>query len=597
MKAVSTGKRKKFDLSSKQSKEDKKENKEHSYSSNTKAEIKSEEIKIKSSFDKETKSINNSAGTIDWGEFNVDTLIKKMVEFSKILTGRELYPYQIEPQKRIFESVLKNDGAELTLLQARQSGKSEVVACTASTLLVIMPVLARAFPDKLGVYKQGFHIGLFAPSSEQAVTTHTRIDERINNGEDILDDPDLNAAKKYQTGFISIDGGSATDKWRSYCRLQSAAKQSRIESKSYHLILIDETQEIDETKITKSIHPMGAAYNSTIVKLGTPSFYVGDFYNAIQRNILSKKRGRKRDHFEYDYKTVQKYNKRYKAFIEKEKERLGEDSDAFRMSYKLEWPLEKGMALTKHQFEELMKTPSLKWEHGGMTEIYVVGIDVGREDDSTVVTVMRLGREYEVKDDFSYITRDKVVSNIMELSNQNWEDQIDLISNFIQAYNVKAIALDATGVGSPVFERLEKMYRDKDIHVMGIKFTPQTKSDMAMLFQKELFCKRLKMPAHPSVRSTTRYKNFVNQWLTAIKKYKDQHVYFCHQDIKGAHDDYVDSFLLSLWASENMRQKPIEIHRENVLMGSDSKKRSKRYIRAMFKKKRYTGLLRASDGN
>jgi hypothetical protein len=610
MKAISTGKRKKFDLHVKTKKDEKPEaNIEKSYASKTNAKVSqvdelpkndskeetAEEIKIKSSFDKREKNINSSAGTIDWGTFDISSLVNKMAKFSEMLTGFPLYPYQVEPQKRIFESVLRNDGAEITLLQARQSGKSEVVACTAATLLVLMPVLARAFPDKLGIYKSGLHIGLFAPSSEQAATTHTRIDERLSTGEDILVDPDLNAAKKYQNGFVSIDGGDKSDRWRSYCRLQSAAKQSRIESKSYHVILIDETQEIDEVKIQKSIHPMGAAYNSTILKLGTPSFYIGDFYNAIQRNLLSRKRGRSRDHFEYDYNTVQRYNKRYKSFIEREKDRLGEDSDAFRMSYKLEWPLEKGMALTKNQFDELMRTPSLRWEHGGMTETYVAGIDVARDDDSTVVTVLKLGREYETKEDFTYITRDKVIANTLELTNQNWEQQIDLIRSFLQAYNIKAIALDATGVGSPIYERLEKLYEDQDIYVMGIKFTPQSKSDMAMLFQKELFSKRLKVPAHPSVTKTARYKKFIEQFTTAIKKYKDSYVYFCHQDIKGAHDDFVDSYLLALWASENMRQKPVETSRENVLMKPDRQNRSKRYVRAMFRKKRNTTSLCASE--
>ena len=79
---------------------------------------------------------------------------------------------------------------------------------------------------------------------------------------------------------------------------------------------------------------MGAAYNASVVKVGTSTTFVGDFYEAIQRNkheyLVNK--GVK-NHFEYDWKVVVKYNKKYAKYIEKEKKRLGENSDEFQMSY------------------------------------------------------------------------------------------------------------------------------------------------------------------------------------------------------------------------------------------------------------------------
>ena len=90
---------------------------------------------------------------------------------------------------------------------------------------------------------------------------------------------------------------------------------------------------------------MGAAYNATIVKIGTATTFKGDFYDAIQRNkaeALTRK-SHIRNHFEYDWTIAAKYNPKYAKYVEKEKKRLGEKSDEFRMSYCLEWIIERGM--------------------------------------------------------------------------------------------------------------------------------------------------------------------------------------------------------------------------------------------------------------
>ena len=80
---------------------------------------------------------------------------------------------------------------------------------------------------------------------------------------------------------------------------------------------------------------MGAAYNATICKIGTATTFKGDFYEAINRNKKEFEQGklRVRNHFEYNYKVVMKYNPRYAKYIEREKRSLGETSDEFRMSY------------------------------------------------------------------------------------------------------------------------------------------------------------------------------------------------------------------------------------------------------------------------
>ena len=58
----------------------------------------------------------------------------------------------------------------------------------------------------------------------------------------------------------------------SYCRRQTANPRAKIEGASYHIIIMDEAQDADDTVVRKSIHPMLAFYAGTIVKIGTPGY-------------------------------------------------------------------------------------------------------------------------------------------------------------------------------------------------------------------------------------------------------------------------------------------------------------------------------------
>ena len=69
----------------------------------------------------------------------VGQLVEKIMSFMKLLVGHELHAYQKPLARRIIESVIINDGEEITALASRQSGKSETVADTVATLMVILP--------------------------------------------------------------------------------------------------------------------------------------------------------------------------------------------------------------------------------------------------------------------------------------------------------------------------------------------------------------------------------------------------------------------------------------------------------------------------
>ena len=549
---------------------------QHEYGQKTSAIIrKSREVLVESSLNSKEESRQTYAPMVDWGTFDVKKIIDKMVEYSEILNGMKLYPYQIVPQRRIFESVLRNDGEELTIIFSRQSGKTECIACTCNTLLVLMPKLAALFPEQLDMYKQGIWIGVFAPSSEQAFTTHERMDLRLESEDAVqaLSDKGLGAMKKYKSGSIRVGGYIDPEKntrWSSICRVHSAAVNAKLESKTYHVAILEEAQDIETMKTLKSIHPMMASTNGTICKIGTPSNKMCEFYEAIRRNILYEARSKVRNHFQADYTVAQKYNKRYRAYVAKERDRLGEDSDAFRMAYKLEWMLEKGMALTVSMFEDYMKTPSLEFEKSGFVDEYVAGLDLGRAQDSTVLTVARLGPIIQRDSEIKSLVRIKYIVNWLELTGDDWEDQYDQIKAFLGEYGIRLLVVDSTGVGDVVYSRLTRILSHTDIDVIPFIFSEQSKNYLAIQFYEEMRGHRIQIPAHPSVRKTRRYKDFTTQWFIVEKRYRKNKMYFSKPDEKNAHDDYVDSLLLTLEAAEQVGVTGPVQHNENIFTGQKS---------------------------
>lgn len=261
----------------------------------------------------------------------VSRLVDKMLQFMEVLVGHPLHPYQVPFSRRIMESVIIGDGEEITALAARQSGKSEVIANTCSTLMVLLPRLAVIYPDLLGKFKDGFWIGLFAPTEGQAETLFGRTVSRLTSERavEIMGDPEIDDIAARTVG---VTKGIRLKKSGSTLMMMTANPRAKIESKSFHLVIVDECQEADDFVVTKSIAPMLAYYAGTMVKTGTPTTSKNNFYRSIQLNRRRQtSRGARQNHYQWDYKDVSKVNENYAKFIRKEILRIGEDSDEFQM--------------------------------------------------------------------------------------------------------------------------------------------------------------------------------------------------------------------------------------------------------------------------
>jgi hypothetical protein len=95
--------------------------------------------------------------------------------------------------RRIIEAVIIGKGDEITALASRQSGKSETVADTVATLMILLPRLAKLYPDLLGKFNDGVWVGLFAPTESQAETLFGRAVTRLTSERavDIMGDVEI----------------------------------------------------------------------------------------------------------------------------------------------------------------------------------------------------------------------------------------------------------------------------------------------------------------------------------------------------------------------------------------------------------------------
>ena len=500
------------------------------------------EDKVVSSFDGKTVS------------FDAHEITRKIIEFGKILTGLSLYKYQEEAVYAIIYSVITFSGDVKTMLFSRQSGKSEAMAFIIDTLCVLLPALGKIIPD-LEQFSTGFRVGLFAPQSDQVQTTYSRAMTRINsaNAEMVLADPDINVIMQ-STARLSLSNGS-------YLMGQVASKQSKIESKTYDLVIVEEAQDVDDFVVSKSIEPMLSSTAGTLIKVGTTGLYKNHFWYEIQHNRqLDRKNSdtRIRNHFEFDYKRIindrheqylkdgKRFHLNYEADILRKKSRWGEDSQAFKLAYALIWDLESGMLITDKEFIGIINK-KLGLQMPSINDYVVAGLDIGKSPAETVLTIARVERSGEDPFEKPY----KQILAWVALGGMDYEAQHHAILDAIVEFNISAIYADYTGVGKAVVDRL--MYACGEyVDITPYTFTAQSKSDMWYNFTTEIQTRHIIVPANPKVRATTEFMKFEEQ-MKNCQKYFNGSYMVCEKS-EGYFDDFVDSCALMCLAA-NEEQK------------------------------------------
>lgn len=466
---------------------------------------------------------------------------------------------------------------------------TETVSVTVGGLMIILPQLANMpmFADdpRLQMFKDGLWCGIFAPSQRQAQITYGRMKSRLQCKEAVavLEDPD------FRLFFSTSNGQTVALSNGSFCTAISASDGSNIEGESFKIIIMEECQDISNYKIRKSIHPMAAAYNGTLCKIGTATTFKGDFYEAIARNKKEYEEGKVkvRNHFEYNYKVVMKYNKNYAKYIEREKRSLGETSDEFRMAYNLEWIISRGMFIDIEKFEKECCDEYLERVSTDHIANHVVGIDVGggssknrNEADSTVVTVvevdwdnpvlMETTTDEETGEDIIYLAYNTYVKDWLEISPEiaeNYEEQYAIIIEYLKQFRIARAVIDATREASLA----QRIRANVNFEVIPFTFSSKSKSEIYKHLQAEINTCRIHIPRGVYTRETKEYKKFLQQMGDLQKTYSGSNLVVSHPPERGAHDDFPDSLALALWGTKDKGQ----VDNTETLLRSDVMRQNK----------------------
>jgi hypothetical protein len=408
------------------------------------------------------------------------------------------------------------------------------------------------YPELLGKFGDGIMVGMFAPVQSQVETLYGRTVSRLTSESalDVLGDPEIDDMVAKTPGVVRNirlkNSGSSI-------MMMTANPRAKIESKSFHLIIIDECQEADDFVVAKSIGPMLADNNGTMVKTGTPTTHKNNFYRAIQLNKRRQtSRNAKQNHYQWDWREVEKANPTYGKFIKREKLRIGEDSDEFQMSYCCKWLLERGMFVTSTVMDDLGDTSAEVTKAWHRSPV-VVGIDPARKMDSTVVTVVWV--DWDRPDEFGYF--DHRILNWLEIQGDDWEDQYFQIVSFLENYDVLAVGVDANGVGDAVAQRLRLLLPRSEVHSIGSSQQEQSKRWKHL---KTLLDRRLVgWPAHAKTRRLRTWKRFYQQMTDLEVKFQGPNFLAHAPEEAHAHDDYADSLAIACALTIDLTMPTVEM--------------------------------------
>lgn len=495
--------------------------------------------------------------TVDWKDIDPEKLVEILFAISKIIADDHIYPYQVTVLKRMFRSVIMNDGEIITILISRQAGKSFAVALAIVTMCVVLPKLGERF-EALNHLKKGMFVGIYAPSAHQANELYLKV-KRFAKSEQIrsvYEDPD-----------IDTDTELHGAKWLNGSRViqQSAAKSSKVESTSFHLLIVDEAQDMDGEVFEFKLTPMVAHFNGSIVMSGTVKEFPGIFYKTINTNNANDIH--KPDIFKcnifYDYIEVQQHNKKYKAHVDGVIKKWGKDSKYFRMAYGCEWIIDEQGTVTypdlvlytmqgKHRTYRYSEAP------------VIVGIDLGSVRNATVATAVAIRNKDIVYDDG--VTEKLKTCQILdwfEIEKTSYIAQRPLLLDFIKGYpNCIKVVVDNTGVGRSVFEEMQREW-NLPVEMIPFNFNPKSKHELTNLFFEWFWRGRIDIPSDEFTMKQIKFKKFVQQITTMRKRKAGQYSFLTKTD-ENSYDDYPDSFFLALYGIANYldQESSVEIDRK-----------------------------------
>ena len=446
-----------------------------------------------------------------------------------------LRSYQREVARAIFNSVFARKGLTFSVEIARQGGKNELSA----QLELLLLTLYIAEPQNLVKCAPTF--------KPQTVISMMRLKDRLN-------DAGFNGIWTAELGYIIRLGNARAI-------FLSAEESANVVGNTAHILLeIDESQDVSKEKYTKEFKPMGATTNVTTVHYGTTWDDSTLLEEVKQTNLeLERKDGVKR-HFGYDWQEVAKYNPDYLAYVDAERERLGENHPLFLTQYCL-IPIHGGGGyLSLQHRSQLQGNHSRLHAPSSLPEkrsnLYVAGIDLAGEaeeeagaylralkprQDSTVVTIGEL--DFSICDEIQKQPGIKVVEHYWWTGRKHTELYPQLVDILKNVWHCRKVVIDASGVGQPVASFLRQSLGSK---VSSFTFTARSKSELGFSLLAAINSGRLKMY---SGDGSDECQEFWFEMEKAKSQYRPSQTMNFYVDPAEGHDDFLMSLALLVEAA------------------------------------------------
>jgi len=440
-----------------------------------------------------------------------------------------LRPYQKEVATAILDSVFGRKGLTFSVEIARQGGKNELSAQIELLLLTL----------SMGESKNLIKCSpTFKP---QTVISMRRLKDRLN-------DAGFGGIWKAELGYIIRLGDSRTI-------FLSAEETANVVGNTAHLLLeIDESQDVGKEKYSKEFKPMGATTNVTTVHYGTTWDESTLLEEVKQTNLELERRDGVKRHFRYDWEEVAKYVPEYAAYVEAERQRLGEDHPLFLTQYRLQ-PLRGGGSFLSEQQREQLQGDHGRRHHRETGKTYVAGIDLAGEAeevdgyqlktatprrDATVVTIAEIDfptGESIVKEPYL-----RIVEHYRWTGKKHtllYPQLVDILKNI---WRCKRVVVDATGVGEPVASFLRKALGSR---VTPFKFTQKSKSELGFNLTAALNAGRVKVYRGDG---SEEFREFRREMEAAKSQYRASQTMNFYVDPAQGHDDFLMSLALTVEA-------------------------------------------------
>jgi len=449
----------------------------------------------------------------------------------------KLRPYQREVALAILDSVFGRKGFTFSVEMARQGGKNELSA----QLELLLLTLYMAEPQNLVKCSPTF--------KPQTVISMMRLKDRLN-------DAGFSGIWIAELGYIIRLGNARAV-------FLSADESANVVGNTAHILLeIDESQDVSKEKYTKEFKPMGATTNITTVHYGTTWDDSTLLEEVKQSNLELQRRDGVKRHFRYDWQEVAKYNPDYLAYVEAERERLGENHPLFLTQYCL-LPIHGGGGYLSPQQRAQLQGEHIRRRQPDRSKVYVAGIDLAGEaeveegailralkprQDSTVVTIGEL--DFSIGDDAQKQSKVKVVEHYWWTGRKHAELYPQLIDILKNVWHCRKVVVDATGVGQPVSSFLRQALGSR---VTPFTFTQRSKSELGFTLLAAINSGRLKMYAGDG---SPEYEEFWFEMEKAKSQYRPSQTMNFYVDPAQGHDDFLMS--LALLAEAAKQYEPRE---------------------------------------